>query len=122
MRSTAPPTAIWVALALVTAGSLLLRTGTLDAGYWIDEAISVGIASHDLDDIPRALRLDGSPPLYYLLLHGWMQLFGAGETATRALSLIFALLAVPVAWWAAGAVFDRRAAALAAVAAAACPF
>jgi mannosyltransferase len=122
MRSTAPPTAIWVALALVTAASLLLRTGTLDAGYWIDEAISVGIASHDLADIPRALRLDGSPPLYYLLLHGWLQLFGDGEAATRALSLTFALLAVPVAWWAAGAVFDRRAAALAAVAAAACPF
>jgi mannosyltransferase len=111
-----------VALALATAASAALRTGAMDAGYWIDEAISVGIASRDLFEIPRSLRLDGSPPLYYLLLHGWMQLVGTGEAATRALSLIFALLAIPVAWWAAGAVSDRRAAALAAAVAAGCPF
>ena len=64
---------------LVTAATLLLRTGILDSGYWIDEAITVGIASHDLADIPRTLRLDGSPPLFYLLLHGWMALVGSGE-------------------------------------------
>ena len=32
------------ALALLTAGTLLLRTGILHSGYWIDEAITVGIA------------------------------------------------------------------------------
>jgi mannosyltransferase len=110
------------AVVALIAGSLLLRTGTMDAGYWIDEAISVGIASRDLVDIPWSLRLDGSPPLYYLLLHVWMGLVGTGEAATRTLSLIFAALAVPVAWWAARSVFDRRAALLAAVFAAACPF
>jgi hypothetical protein len=110
------------ALALLVAGSLLLRTGALDAGYWIDEGIAVGIASHDLADIPGALRLDGSPPLYYLLLHGWMRVAGSGEAATRTLSLAFALLAVPVAWWAGRAVFDRRAGLLAAVGTAGCPF
>ena len=67
--------------------SLALRIGTLDAGYWIDEGIAVGIASHDLADIPRVLGQDGNPPLYYLLLHGWMQVFGTSEAATRALSL-----------------------------------
>ena len=92
--------AVAAALALVTAATLLLRTGILDSGYWIDEAITVGIASHDLADIPRMLRLDGSPPLFYLLLHGWMALVGSGEAATRALPLLFALLAVPVSWWA----------------------
>jgi mannosyltransferase len=110
------------ALALVTSATLLLRTGILDSGYWIDEAITVGIASHDLGDIPRALRLDGSPPLFYLLLHGWMAVVGTGEAATRALPLLFALLAVPVSWWAGDAVFGRRAGALAAAGAAGCPF
>ena len=51
------------------------------------------------------LRLDGSPPLFYLLLHGWMALAGSGEAATRAPALLFALLAVPVSWWAGTAVF-----------------
>jgi mannosyltransferase len=110
------------ALALLAAGSLLLRTGGLHAGYWIDEAIAVGIASHPLADIPRALAQDGSPPLYYVLLHGWMALFGSGEAATRALSELFAVLTVPVAFCAGRAVAGERAAVLAAAGAAFCPF
>src|SRR5919206_373486 len=116
------PSAAVGALAAVTLASLLLRTNALGGGYWIDEAISVGVASHDLGQIPGLLRQDGSPPLYYLLLHEWIALVGAGEAATRALSLLFATLAVPLSWWAGSAVFDRRTGALAAVAAAACPF
>src|SRR4051794_14861057 len=114
--------AVVAALALVTTSTLLLRTGLLDSGYWVDEAITVGIASHPLGDIPATLRLDGSPPLFYLLLHGWMAIAGRGEAATRALPLLFALLAVPVSWWAGSALFDRRAGALAAAGAAGCPF
>src|SRR5215208_144134 len=114
--------AVAAALLLVTAGTLCLRTGILGSGYWIDEAITVGIASHDLGEIPRALRQDGSPPLFYLLLHGWMAIAGTGEAATRALPLLFALLAVPVWYWAGAAAFGRRAGALAAIGAAGCPF
>jgi len=104
------------------AATLLLRTGILHSGYWIDEAITVGIASHGVGEIPGLLRLDGSPPLFYLLLHGWMAVAGTGEAATRALALAFALVAVPVSWWAGTALFGRRAGALAAIGAAGCPF
>ena len=103
-----------VALLVLTAASVALRSGALDTGFWIDEAIAVGIASHELGEIPALLRQDGSPPLYYLMLHGWMALVGDGEAATRALSLVFAAAAIPAAWWAAG----RRAAAIVAI----CPF
>ena len=41
----------------------------IHARFWIDEGLSVGIASHPLVDIPGVLRQDGSPPLYYLLLN-----------------------------------------------------
>ena len=51
-----------------------------------------------------------------------MALVGTGEAATRTLPLLFALLAVPVSWWAGTAVVDRRAGALAAAGAAGCPF
>ena len=102
--------------------TLLLRTGILHSGYWIDEAITVGIASHGVGEIPGLLRLDGSPPLFYLLLHGWMAVAGTSEAATRALPLLFALLAVPVSYWAGSAAFGRRAGALAAAGAAGCPF
>ena len=120
-RVSIPP-ALLAALGLLMAGSLLLRMSGLESGYWIDEGIAVGIASHDFLDIPSTLVMDGSPPLYYLLLHGWMGIVGEGEAATRALSLIFAVVAVPIAFWAGNAIFDRRTGALAAVGVGACPF
>ena len=44
-----------------------------------------------LSDIPLALREDGSPPLYYMLLHFWLDLAGSSEQGVRALSLLFGL-------------------------------
>src|SRR3954454_3544463 len=111
-----------LALALLMAVSLVLRTGALSTGYWTDEGIAVGIASHPLGDIPRILGQDGNPPLYYVLLHVWMLGFGDGEAATRGLSLLFALLAIPASFWAGSRVFDRRAGFFAAAGAAGAPF
>jgi hypothetical protein len=102
--------------------SLVLRTRVLDIGFWIDEGLSVGIADRPLLDIFDALRLDGSPPLYYVLLHFWMEVAGTSEEAVRSLSLVCALLAVPVAWWAARVPFGERASWMAAVLAATNPF
>src|SRR3954451_2767424 len=110
-----------LALALLMVVSLALRTGALSTGYWIDEGIAVGIASHPLTDIPRILGQDGNPPLYYVLLHLWMLGFGDGEAATRALSLLFALLAIPASFWAGSRVFDRRAGFVSAAGAAGAP-
>jgi mannosyltransferase len=102
--------------------SLLLRTRNFDVGFWIDEGLSVGIADRPLSDIPAALRLDGSPPLYYSLLHVWISIFGRTEVATHALSLLFAVLAIPAAWWAARGLFGRTAGLMAALLAATNPF
>ncbi len=102
--------------------SLILRTRELGIGFWIDEGLSVGIADRPLGEIPDALRRDGSPPLYYVLLHVWKQVAGTSEEAARALSLAFALLCVPVAWWAARALFGGRAGWMAAVLASTNPF
>ena len=51
-----------------------------------------------------------------------MKVAGTSEAATRSLSLIFALLAVPASFWAGARVFDKRAGALAAAGAAGAPF
>jgi mannosyltransferase len=111
-----------LALGALVALSLYLRTRDLGAGFWIDEGLSVGIADRPLGDIPGALKLDGSPPLYYSLLHVWMGLFGRSEEATHALSVVCALLVVPAAWWAARAVFGTRASWIAGLLAALNPF
>jgi mannosyltransferase len=101
--------AIPLALLAIAGLSLWLRTRRLDAPLWIDEGLSVGIASHDLGEIPGILRRDGSPPLYYVMLHGWIQLFGTSETALQSLSLVFALAMVPVAYWAGRSLFGTNA-------------
>ncbi|MBO0768354.1 MAG: glycosyltransferase family 39 protein [Solirubrobacterales bacterium] len=96
-RPQALRTAIF--LILLTALSAYVRTRFLTSGFWMDEAISVGIASHPLSQIPHVLRFDGSPPLYYLLLHVWMGWFGDSEAATHCLSLVFGLATIPISFW-----------------------
>jgi len=110
------------AVSLLMAGSVWLRTRGIHAYYWIDEGLSVGIASHPLGHIPSLLGQDGSPPLYYLVLHVWMSIWGRGEVATHALSLVFALLTIPAAYWAGSSLFDRRAGLVCAALAAGAPY
>ena len=101
--------AVPAGLAVLVLVALGLRTTELGIGFWIDEGLSVGIADRPLTDIPGVLRLDGSPPLYYMLLNVWMQVAGSSEEAVRWLSVICGLIAVPVAWWAARGLFGTRA-------------
>lgn len=68
---------------------------------WLDESLSVNIARLPIGKIPGALRHDGHPPLYYVLLHGWMVLFGTGNVAVRAFSGIWSLGVFPLLWVAA---------------------
>ena len=98
-------------LVILMALSAFLRTRYISAPvgqFWEDEAITTGIASHSLSAIPGILRHDGSPPLFYLLLHVWISIFGVSESATHALSLVFGLLTIPAGLWAGWSLFDRR--------------
>ncbi len=109
-------------LGLLMLVSVALRLRTLHTYLWVDEGLSVGIASHPLAHIPSLLRQDGSPPLYYLILHAWMAWRGHSVAATHELSLLFATLTIPTAYWAGSSLLDRRAGLLCALLAAFCPF
>jgi mannosyltransferase len=123
LRTPAGTALVTGALLVVLVGvSLLIRTQALSSPFWIDEGLSVGIASHPFNEIFHALREDGSPPLYYVLLHFWMEAFGRSESNTHVLSLLFALLTIPAALWAGWALFGRRAGYIAAAMAAVNPF
>jgi mannosyltransferase len=103
-----------VLLIVLMGVSAFIRTRYISGQFWMDEAISTGIASHSLSAIPGLLRHDGSPPLYYFLLHLWIRAFGGSEAATHALSLLFGLLTIPVGMWAGWSLFGRRAGIMAA--------
>lgn len=86
--------------AAAVLGGLILRFWAPSA-MWLDEALSINIARLPVGQIPRALSHDGSPPLYYLMLHYWMALFGRSDFAARALSGLTSVVALPF-FWAAG--------------------
>ena len=116
------PLAVGAGVVALLAASLALRLEGLGTGLWIDEGISVGIASHSPLRIPGLLVQDGSPPLYYVLLHGWMAVVGRSEAETHALSLVLALATVPLGLWAGWSLFGARVGWILAVLAATSPF
>lgn len=118
---TGTPVIVAITGALVLI-SLFLRTRALGASLWMDEGLSIGIASQPFLDIPGVLRQDGAPPLYYLMLHVWMSVFGNGPSATQGLSVAISLVAIPGGLWAGWTLFSRRAGLILAAMAAFNPF
>lgn len=100
------PLVLVVGIGAVTAG-LVLRFWTPSA-LWLDEALSVNIAKLPLAQIPRALSHDGAPPLYYVLLHFWMEVFGRSGFAVRSLSGVTSVITLPCLWWAGLRLGGRR--------------
>lgn len=109
------------AVALAVAAGVVLRF-VATSPLWLDEAISVDIARLPLGDLVEALRHDGHPPLYYILLHGWTALFGTSDVAVRSLTGLVSVATLPLAWAAGRRVGGRRAAVIALVVVATSPF
>ena len=99
-----------VLLLVLLALSALLRSRALSGQLWFDEANAVGSATLSLGGVLHAAYVDGSAPLYTVLLHFWIQAVGDDETAVHGLSLLCALLTVPVAGWAGWSLSGPRAA------------
>jgi hypothetical protein len=89
------PRALRAVLVVAVAVSVVIRFLPRSA-LWLDEAQAVAIARAPIGRIPALLRQDGAPPLYYVLLHVWMALFGDSDAAVRSLSLVASLAAAAV--------------------------
>ena len=69
----------------------ILFQNYLTRGFWGDEAWTALISGLPIPEIIRVTGQDFHPPAYYLLVHGFIKLFGASEWI-RLISVIFALL------------------------------
>jgi hypothetical protein len=99
---------VWIILAV--AAVVLVGVGLrffARSDLWADEVLTVNISGLPLSQLRGALKQDGAPPLYYLLLHFWMRAFGTGNETVRALSGVFGVAALVPAWFA-GRRLDRR--------------
>ena len=114
------PALRWAAIGVLFLGVIARFASASD--LWLDEVLTVNIASVPLADLPDALRMDGAPPLYYALLHVWMQVFGEGTFAVRALPGLFGVASLPLMWVAARRLGSERLAWTATLVLAASPF
>lgn len=85
------------AVLAVTLIALLLRLHGLTAtSLWVDEGYTLEVVLAPAGMFWQRVLADTHPPLQYLLLRGWVQLFGSGEFALRSLGVVFGTLTVPV--------------------------
>jgi hypothetical protein len=89
---------------------------------WTDELFSVYWSQLDPGFlVGEGARLETNPPAYYLLLHGWIDLFGTSAFAVRLPSVLFSSATVLVVYAIGRVLLDRTAARLAGLFAALSP-
>ena len=87
-------------VAVAVASGLVLRFLPLSP-MWLDEAISASLAEEarrGWTPLVDALRHDGHPPLYYVLLAVWTSVVGEGDAAVRAFSGALGVMSLPLTW------------------------
>jgi mannosyltransferase len=114
----------WACFLLFLLGFGIRLYGLTYHSLWLDETVSVYLASFPFSEIFRqgmSLR-EPNPPLYHLMLAAWMRLFGSGEAAVRLLSVFAGLLYLPAVYLLGRRLFSRRVALAATLLATVSPF
>ncbi len=107
----------WAIAGAVSFVALVLRVVTLNVqSAWVDEGYSMAMARHSVSFITNFTgQYDTHPPLYYLILHGWLGIFGAGVVQGRLLSALCGTCGVLILYGLVRMLYDRSTAACAAL-------
>src|SRR3989344_8667485 len=97
-------------IILILLVGLILRLINLNQSLWLDEAINaVFVRSLDLKSLIFNYSLsDFHPPLYHILMKGWVVLFGSSEIALRMPSVILGVASIYVIYKIAKKLFDEK--------------
>ena len=111
MKEGWPMKFVWdqfVLLAILCSG-LFLRIYHLGGeSLWYDEVISVRLAHMTPSEIIVNRAGNVHPPFYFLVLRGWVALFGDSEFAVRLLSVVFGCFAVFMIYKVGRLLFDKE--------------
>ncbi|MGK2962752.1 MAG: glycosyltransferase family 39 protein, partial [Gemmatimonadaceae bacterium] len=115
-RSTALSPDILLVAALSTVALAVRAMLAYNGGIWADEGLVLNVvAIPSIGAMIDFLRFHEShPPLFYLMIRGWMAVFGPSVESALPLMLIPAVAIVPTAYVTAKALFSKRAGILAA--------
>lgn len=76
---------------------------------WNDEVSGIFLSTKDITKIIKyAGPTQSNPPLYFIILHYWIGLFGMSEGATRSLSAIFGIISILLIYQVGVLLFNTR--------------
>jgi hypothetical protein len=92
--------AVFMPAGLMVFG-LVLSIWDLDGeSLWQDELYTAKTAAYTISGIvENSMHKDLNPPLYYLILHFWIKVFGCTETALRFPSAVFSVITIGLVYY-----------------------
>lgn len=96
------------ALLLVGLSALFRFANLGRESLWLDEAISYLTAQLPVAQIANNTVQSSHPPLYYLLLHFWLQIVPDSDTAVKLLSALFGILLIPAIYLLSQQLFNNQ--------------
>lgn len=88
----------WKLGLIVLLGILLRFYHNLDISLWHDEAFSALMIRYPWREMFYRLGLDVHPPMYYIFLRFWHDLFGDSLLSLRGMSIFFGAASIWAAW------------------------
>ena len=119
---------LWLVVSLTLATSVAQLTAILSRSMWLDEGLTLARVTRSWQDILSGLlwvqgsaRVDDHPPLYFLLLKGWVTLGGQTVFTYRLFSVLAGVMLVPLTYVLVRRLFGRTAGMIATLMAVVCP-
>ncbi len=106
-NNTQPIGVVLYLMGLAAAVVALALLVMMKEGLRLDEAQSIWQTSHSLAGTLEIVAQDVHMPMYHILLHYWMILFGTSEQAVRSLSLMFFVACIPTLYLLARLLLNR---------------
>jgi hypothetical protein len=86
-------------VAVILGGAVVRFWGLGAQSLWYDEWLTTEATSGGLVDVVRhTANREGIPPPFFLLMWGWVRVFGDGEAALRTVSALAGVATIPVAY------------------------
>jgi uncharacterized membrane protein len=111
-----------ILIAILVLGFFLRIYGLDSESLWLDEGHSIDLARLEPSQMLETLSKDVHAPLYFLILHYWINLFGEAEFTLRFLSVIFGFFAIFMMYKVGSLIYDKRTGILSSLTLALSPF
>ena len=97
----------YTAIFIILIIGAIFRFNNLGAeSIWIDEGYSIAFSK--LNFVEVLTVEDDFPPLYYIILHFWIKLFGTSEVSVRFPSLIFGIFSIWTIYHVGRVIYNRQ--------------